>query len=126
MMKASEKHFFQIEKIVLRFLGLWPSEEYTDNFWAVTHITINFIICFVAGLMEVAFGLLHLDDINLACDGLCSAGSVVVTALKILLLIINRKKIQKCLDELHKLYLNGMFDFSVILLKLNISPKLKL
>ncbi|XP_059621793.1 odorant receptor 22c [Phlebotomus argentipes] len=104
-MSVSAARFFQVEGVVLRFIGMWPISERHMNARAITHTAINLIILVAATVAEIAFGIVNIDDLPLVCDSFCPSSTKMVTAMKVLLLTARRRRVHKVLQTLRHLYL---------------------
>ncbi|XP_055678124.1 odorant receptor 22c [Lutzomyia longipalpis] len=80
---------------------------------ALVHTIANLIILSVATVAEIAFGIANIDNLPLVCDSFCPSSTKMVTIMKILMLMARRRRVQKCLDTLHDLYLSETIEENV-------------
>lgn len=110
----SKKDFFRLARIFLKIFGNWPMESHS----LPIRFYINSVSLFIAAILGVAIGFVHLsDNLNQALANFTASVFELVSWLKVLFVYINRKKLSRLLNILYRYYNQGDY-FSLLLLLL--------
>lgn len=106
----SKKDFFRLARIFLKIFGNWPMESHS----LPIRFYINFISLFIAAILGVAIGFVHLsDNLNEALANFTASIFELVSWFKVLFVYINRKKLSRLLNILYRYYISqGKYFFS--------------
>lgn len=105
----SKTDFFRLARIFLKIFGNWPMESHS----LPIRFYINFVSLFIAAILGVAIGFVHLsDNLNQALANFTGSVFELVSWFKVFFVYINRKKLSRLLNILYRYYNQGEDLFS--------------
>lgn len=107
----SKTDFFRLARIFMQIFGNWPMESHS----LPIRFYINFVSLFIAAILGVAIGFVHLSDsLNKALENFTGSVFELVSWFKVLFVYINRKKLSRLLNIMYRYYNQGENFFLTI------------
>lgn len=103
----SEKFFFIIQRVGMRFIGLWPSDEAAYTSWLIFFAIFNAMEILLNGIFQVNFCFKNMDALVKFLNGSTPLITQILTAVKILILVWRRNDLKKMLDYLRDAFVTG-------------------
>jgi len=103
---GDRKYFMIIQRVVSQMLGFWPG-SYNVKWWQIALFILHPCESLTHSIFQLCFCVMNVGDLVEFLRGFIPTITQILTAMKTLSIVWNRKQFKEILDHLLDVFVNG-------------------